>query len=239
MLGKTYDSQVCSAARALELVGERWSLLIIRNALFAGATRFNDFLTLGIATNILKTRLDGFVDAGIMERLSNTWRSGALRVRTLRKGHELAPIIVALTEWGDRWAAPDGPPILYIHSTCGGPITLQTSCANCGLVHDPSEIARPTGTWHACRYGGTRRWPGVGSKWLIRCSPAHPATGRVTADRAAPGRATPVSKSGLSGPRLGRCGHFVRRSLSAAYPVERGRQPSPRAAALFPASLHR
>lgn len=68
MLGKTYDSQVCSAARALELVGERWSLLIIRDALFAGSKRFNDFRRLGIATNILTNRLDGFVAAGIMRR---------------------------------------------------------------------------------------------------------------------------------------------------------------------------
>ena len=140
MLGKNYDSQVCSAARALELVGERWSLLIIRNALFAGATRFNDFLTLGIATNILKNRLDGFVDAGIMERRSNPGTQEHIEYVLTDKGRELTPIIVALTEWGDRWAAPDGPPILYVHSTCGGPITLRTSCANCGLVHDPNEV---------------------------------------------------------------------------------------------------
>ena len=140
MLGKPYDSQVCSAARALELVGERWSLLIIRNALFASATRFNDFLTLGIATNILKSRLDGFVDAGIMVRHSNPGNQDHFEYVLTDKGRELTPIIIALTEWGDRWAAPDGPPILYIHSTCGGPITLQTSCANCGLVRDPSEI---------------------------------------------------------------------------------------------------
>ena len=69
MLGKTYDTQVCSIARALEFVGERWSLLIIRDALFAGSTRYSDFQrSLGIATNILKDRLDGFVDTGIMRR---------------------------------------------------------------------------------------------------------------------------------------------------------------------------
>jgi hypothetical protein len=56
------------------------------------------------------------------------------------KGRELAPAIVSLTEWGDRWAAPDGPPILYVHSVCGGPITQQTTCANCGQVHDPAEV---------------------------------------------------------------------------------------------------
>jgi DNA-binding HxlR family transcriptional regulator len=140
MLGKTYDSQVCSAARALELVGERWSLLIIRNALFAGATRFNDFLALGIATNILKNRLDGFADAGIMERRNIPASLEHFEYVLTDKGRELAPIIVALTEWGDGWAAPGGPPILYVHSVCGGPITLQIHCANCGQVHDPAEL---------------------------------------------------------------------------------------------------
>jgi DNA-binding HxlR family transcriptional regulator len=134
MLGKTYDSEVCSAARTLELVGERWSLLIIRNALFAGATRYNDFRTLGIATNILKSRLDGFVDAGIMER------DPEHRYLLTDKGRELAAVIVALTEWGDRWAAPDGPPVLYTHSACGGPISQQTTCANCGPVHEPGHV---------------------------------------------------------------------------------------------------
>jgi DNA-binding HxlR family transcriptional regulator len=140
MLGKTYDSQVCSAARALELVGERWSLLIIRDALFAGATRFNDFLRLGVATNILKNRLDGFVDAEIMERRSYSRNPDHFEYLLTDKGRALTPAIVALTEWGDRWAAPDGPPVLYVHSVCEGPITLQTTCANCGQVHDPAEV---------------------------------------------------------------------------------------------------
>ena len=67
MLGKTYDGEVCSIARSLEVVGERWSLLIMRDALFAGSTRYSDFQrTLGIATNVLTDRLEGFVENGIM-----------------------------------------------------------------------------------------------------------------------------------------------------------------------------
>jgi DNA-binding HxlR family transcriptional regulator len=69
MLGRTYESQVCSIARALEVVGERWTLLILRNALFADSKRFNDFQrSLGIATNVLTARLDSLVEAGIMRR---------------------------------------------------------------------------------------------------------------------------------------------------------------------------
>jgi DNA-binding HxlR family transcriptional regulator len=145
MLGKTYDSEVCSAARALEVVGERWSLLIVRNALFAGMTRYNDFRKrLGIATNILKTRLDGLVDAGVMERRSYSQNPELYEYLLTAKGRELVPVLLTLTEWGDRWAAPDGPPILYSHSVCGGGISQQTMCATCGHVRDPAEVqARP------------------------------------------------------------------------------------------------
>jgi DNA-binding HxlR family transcriptional regulator len=122
------------------LVGERWSLLIIRNALFAGATRFNDFLGLGIATNILKNRLDGFVDAGIMQRRNYSRNPDHYEYLLTDKGRELASVIIALTEWGDRWAAPDGPPVLYVHSACGAPIAQQTTCASCGRVHDIEEV---------------------------------------------------------------------------------------------------
>lgn len=140
MLGKTYDSQVCSAARALELVGERWSLLIIRDALFAGSTRFNDFRRLGIATNILTNRLDGFVEAGIMRRHRYSRNPELFEYLLTEKGRELADVIIALTEWGDRWAATDGPPVLYTHTVCGGPISQQISCAGCGAVRDPREV---------------------------------------------------------------------------------------------------
>src|SRR5580693_5733469 len=99
MLGRMYDTQNCSAARALEFVGERWSLLIIRDALFAGSTRFNDFLSLGVATNILASRLDGFVDAGIMERRNYSDNPELYEYLLTQKGHELAPVIVALTAW--------------------------------------------------------------------------------------------------------------------------------------------
>jgi DNA-binding HxlR family transcriptional regulator len=121
-------------------VGERWSLLIIRDALFAGSTRFNDFRRLGIATNILASRLDGFVDAGLMRRHRYSDSSDAFDYVLTDKGRDLAGVVTALTEWGDRWAAPDGPPILYTHTTCEGPIGNRVNCANCGEVHDASEI---------------------------------------------------------------------------------------------------
>ncbi|MFD2093816.1 winged helix-turn-helix transcriptional regulator [Blastococcus deserti] len=141
MLGRTYESEVCSIARALEVVGERWSVLIVRNALFAGSTRFSDFQrSLGIAPNILKTRLDGFVDAGIMRREQYSEQPELYEYLLTEKGRDLAPALIALTEWGDRWAAPDGPPILYRHSTCGSEVSHQVLCATCGRVDDAAEV---------------------------------------------------------------------------------------------------
>ncbi len=145
MLGRTYESEVCSIARALEVVGERWSVLIVRNALFAGSTRFTDFQrSLGIAPNVLKTRLDGFVDAGIMRREQYSEQPELYEYLLTEKGRDLAPALIALTEWGDRWAARDGPPIRYSHSTCGSEVSHRVVCARCGEVHDPADVqARP------------------------------------------------------------------------------------------------
>jgi DNA-binding HxlR family transcriptional regulator len=126
-------------------VGERWSVLIVRNALFAGSTRFSDFQrSLGIAPNILKTRLDGFVEAGIMRRQQYSEQPELYEYLLTDKGRDLAPALIALTEWGDRWAAPDGPPILYRHSVCGSHVSHEVACATCGRVDDPAEVqARP------------------------------------------------------------------------------------------------
>lgn len=145
MLGKTYDGEVCSIARSLEVVGERWSMLIIRDALFAGSTRYSDFnRTLGIATNVLKDRLDGFVAAGIMRRHRYSEQPELYEYLLTDKGRDLMPALVALTAWGDRWAAPHGPPILYSHSVCGSPVRHEIVCETCGRVDDLTQVqARP------------------------------------------------------------------------------------------------
>ncbi|MFF7244481.1 winged helix-turn-helix transcriptional regulator [Embleya sp. NPDC008237] len=146
MLGKTYDSQVCSIARALEVIGERWSPLIVRDALFAGATRYSDFQrSLGIATNILKARLDGFVEAGIMRRHRYSEQPELYEYLLTDKGRALEPALIALSEWGDQWVTEGEPPILYTHSACDGGISVQTVCANCGRVDDPAEIRATIG----------------------------------------------------------------------------------------------
>ena len=123
MLGRLYENQNCAAAYALELVGERWSLLILRDAMFRGYTRFSQFQKkLGIASNILAKRLDAFVAAGLMER-----RLGGAGEQTeyvlTRKGLELKPVIIALTQWGDKWVQPG--PVAFHDERDGRPVELQ------------------------------------------------------------------------------------------------------------------
>jgi DNA-binding HxlR family transcriptional regulator len=124
VLGKTYDNQICSIARALDVVGEPWSLLIIRDAAFAGVTRFADFQhNLGCATNVLAARLESFVEAGIMRRHRYRERPEQYEYLLTEKGRDLAPALIALTAWGDRWDAADGPPVLYRHVPFGVPLS--------------------------------------------------------------------------------------------------------------------
>jgi DNA-binding HxlR family transcriptional regulator len=143
MLGRTYDKEVCSAARALEIVGERWSLLILRNAAFAGMTRFTDFQkSLDIAPNILAARLMRFVGAGLMETADGP--EGHPTYHLTRQGRDFEPVIIALTEWGDRWAAPDGPPIVYEHAGCGGRVRHELQCIKCGERPRPQDVTART-----------------------------------------------------------------------------------------------
>lgn len=131
MLGRTYEKEVDSAARALEIVGERWSLLILRNAAFAGMTRFTDFQkSLGVAPNVLAARLQHFVETGIMA-MSNA-SDGRPTYQLTKKGIDFKPVIIALSDWGDRWAAPDGAAVFYEHTGCGGRVRQRMKCKRCG-----------------------------------------------------------------------------------------------------------
>ncbi len=140
MLGRTYDNEICSAARALEIAGERWSLLILRNAAFAGMTRFTDFQqSLGIAPNVLAARLEHFVESGLMATAAGD--EGHETYHLTKKGLDFKPVIIALTEWGDRWAAPDGRPIVYEHDGCGGRVRHALHCSRCGKNPRPQDVS--------------------------------------------------------------------------------------------------
>lgn len=120
-------------------VGERWSLLIIRDALFRGLTRFSDFQqSLGVTSTILATRLEGFVAAGIFEARAQD--SEHREYLLTKKALDLKPVLIALTAWGDRWAAPDGPPVAFEHESCGGRVKPQLHCSSCGEVPKLTDV---------------------------------------------------------------------------------------------------
>jgi DNA-binding HxlR family transcriptional regulator len=141
VLHNTYDSQVCSIARALEVVGERWTLLILRDA-FLGVRRFDDFQrSLGIARNVLNTRLQRLVEAGLLERRRYQERPERFEYRLTDMGVDLWPTIVSLMKWGDRYLAGDeGPPVLLRHKGCGGTIDDRRTCESCGALVDAREV---------------------------------------------------------------------------------------------------
>ena len=123
----------CSIARTLEVVGEWWTLLIVRDAFF-GVTRFEEWQErLGIARNVLTTRLETLVDAGVLERrVYDEGRDRADYVLT-EKGRDLWSVMVMLRQWGDRWeAAPGGPPVAMVHDTCGETVEGALHCTGCG-----------------------------------------------------------------------------------------------------------
>jgi DNA-binding HxlR family transcriptional regulator len=132
MLRADYAGQDCSIARTLELIGERWTILILRES-FLGTRRFDDFQReLGVARNVLQTRLERLVDAGILSRVQYQERPARHEYRLTRKGVDLWPIIVALLKWGDKHAAPGEPPVVLEHKECGGEVDDRRRCMKCG-----------------------------------------------------------------------------------------------------------
>src|SRR3954468_5721243 len=120
MLGRTYESQTCSVARTLELVGERWTLLIIRDA-FLGVRRFGDFAErLGVARNVLQDRLERLVESGILVKVPYQERPLRHEYRLTDLGRDTWPSIVALLKFGDTpLAGCPAPPMLLLHRDCG------------------------------------------------------------------------------------------------------------------------
>src|SRR3954454_4626905 len=141
MLGRDYDGQVCSIARSLEVLGERWTLLILRDA-FLGVRRFEAFQrSTGAARNVLSARLGVLVDEGVLERRRYQERPERFEYRLTEKGVELWPVMIRLLQWGDRhYADPAGPPMRVTHRDCGGALDERLNCTRCGAPLGPRDV---------------------------------------------------------------------------------------------------
>jgi len=130
----------CSIARALGVVGERWTLLILRE-IFQGSGRFDDLRgALGISRNVLSARLEGLVESGVLEKVLYQDRPVRFEYRLTEKGRDLYPVLLSLLRWGDRWLTEgDQPPLTLFHRGCGKAITPEAACDHCGETLTPAN----------------------------------------------------------------------------------------------------
>lgn len=136
-LGTDYLGQDCSLARALEIVGERWTLLIVRDAMF-GIRRFTDFARrLDISKAVLTQRLSALVEAGVMERVAHGGRDEYVLTDA---GQALWPAMYALLQWGDAQTSTHGPRRLFRHVPCGTDLDFAGRCPTCDTLPPPADL---------------------------------------------------------------------------------------------------
>lgn len=158
----------CSVARGLEVVGEWWTLLVVRD-LFLGKHRFDEIReSLGISRNILIDRLDTLVEHGVVERRQYQKHPPRSDYHLTEKGHDLYPVILALIRWGDTWLAGSaGPPMLVEHAGCGRLAQPQVTCDHCGLplTHETTRFVTTSGApVRGARARGARVASSVGTR---------------------------------------------------------------------------
>lgn len=129
---KSFEHMPCSVAQCLEIVGEWWTMLIVRDASL-GVRRFDDFRErLGIARNVLAQRLAKLVAAGVLEKHRYQAHPPRYEYTLSDKGRDLWPVLTSLRQWGDRYAAPHGPPVEVVHTACGKATQFVLICEHCG-----------------------------------------------------------------------------------------------------------
>lgn len=143
----SFAEMPCSVAQALEVVGERWTLLVVRDCLL-GVSRFDQLQQrLGIARNVLTDRLDLLVGHQVLERRPYQERPVRHEYVLTERGRDLWHVVHALQQWGDRWAEwPEGPPVEEVHRPCGHVASAVPTCSSCrGILHIDDLEARPGG----------------------------------------------------------------------------------------------
>jgi DNA-binding HxlR family transcriptional regulator len=139
----------CSIARSIDLIGDAWTLLILRDV-FAGITRFDALARdLGVSRKVLAARLDELVGHGLLRTEPYSERPPRHDYVPTEKGADLYPVVLALLAWGDRWTArPEGPPALIRHDSCGAHATPVVTCSHCSApltLADTTAEAGPGG----------------------------------------------------------------------------------------------
>jgi DNA-binding HxlR family transcriptional regulator len=155
---KSFVEMRCSVAQCLEVVGEWWSMLILRDV-FLGVTRFDDLQArLGISRNILNHRLSHLVEAGVLAKVPYREHPPRYDYRLTDKGRDLWPVLTAMRQWGDKYAAPDGPPVEVTHQGCGQVTTAVMVCSVCREPLHARDVRAGAG-------------PGAGGEPLVGATP--------------------------------------------------------------------
>lgn len=137
-LGRDYERQDCSLARALEVVGERWTILVLRDCFF-GVRRFTDLCThLDVPRAVLTERLTRLVDEGVLARTE--YQRGRHEYTLTEHGLDLWPAVFALSSWGERHDSPNGRRRIFRHAACGTDLGPTAHCVTCGLAPHPAEV---------------------------------------------------------------------------------------------------
>lgn len=137
-----FDSAACSIRRSLDVIGQKWTLLILRDAV-NGVRRFDQLRDhLGVSDPMLAERLRTLVAAGLLESAPYSEPGQRVRkeYRLTDKGRDLYPVLIALLQWGDKHCSePDGPPVRVTHRGCGEPVEAKVMCAAGHELTSPSE----------------------------------------------------------------------------------------------------
>ena len=142
---KSFSGMDCSVAQCLEVIGEWWSMLLVRDA-FMGVTRFEDFQRrLGISRNILRDRLASLVEAGVLVRIPYSEHPPRDDYRLTQKGRDLWPVLTTMRQWGDRWATADDTPVRLRHDRCGEVVMVLPACSHCGETLDARTVSPVAG----------------------------------------------------------------------------------------------
>jgi DNA-binding HxlR family transcriptional regulator len=137
---RPFTDQNCSVAGSLEIVGDRWTLLVMREVLL-GRRRFAEIRrNTGAAPNILSDRLHMLVEHGLLRRRLYSEHPESYEYVATQKGSDLNPVIVSLLQWGDRYTAPAGPPRVPIHATCGHDARVELRCSHCAELIESAEL---------------------------------------------------------------------------------------------------
>jgi DNA-binding HxlR family transcriptional regulator len=142
---KSFAAMHCSVAQCLEVVGEWWSMLILRDA-FLGVSRFDAFQDrLGISRNVLNQRLTRLVESGILVKVPYSQHPPRYEYRLTDRGRDLWPVLTSMRQWGDKYAAPEGPPVVMRHGSCGQISNAVMTCSSCGEQMDVDDLLAVAG----------------------------------------------------------------------------------------------